>query len=208
VEAQGGFSGLVGKGLHKGTPPTKSTLTWQDTNENGRYDSGELIVSPGTSALPSRNFSRSALGADFLVSLCTSLLGKTTAYAEITWAKNLDRAYLIADPYGSLGRDMREMGYYLALVQDFGRYLQAGVRYDRYDPDRDSTDRVSAVVVPSSQAVSTVALALAARWKIGGLTNRILFQYDVNRNHNGRDAAGLPANLANNAFTLRGEAVF
>ena len=208
VEAQGGFSGLVGKGLHKGTPPTKSTLTWQDTNENGRIDSNELIVSPGTSALPSRNFSRSALGADFLVSLYTSLLGKTTAYAEITWAKNLDRANLIADPYGPLGRDMREMGYYLALVQDFGRYLQAGVRYDRYDPDRDSTDRVSAVVVPSSQAVSTVALALAARWKIGGLTNRILLQYDVNRNHNGRDAAGLPANLANNAFTLRGEAVF
>jgi hypothetical protein len=148
------------------------------------------------------------LGADFLFSLRTILLGKTTAYAEITWAKNLDRAYLIADPYGPLGRDMREMGYYLALVQDFGRYLQAGVRYDRYDPDRDSTDRVSTVVVLSSQAVSTVALALAARWKIGGLTNRLLFQYDVNHNHNGRDSVGLPTNLASNAFTLRAEAVF
>jgi len=206
--AQGGFSGLVGKGLHKGTPPTKSTLTWQDVNENGRIDSNELVVSPGMSGLPSRNFSRSALGADFLVSLRTSLLGKTTAYGEITWATNLDRAYLIADPYGPLGRDMREMGYYVALVQDFGRYLQAGVRYDRYDPDRDSTDRVSATVVLSSQAVSTAALALAARWKVGGLTNRLLLQYDVNRNHNGRDAAGLPTNLANNAFTLRAEAVF
>jgi hypothetical protein len=56
--------------------------------------------------------------------------------------------------------------------------------------------------------VSTVALAIAARWKIGGLTNRILLQYDVNRNRNGRDSAGLPTNLANNVFTLRGEAVF
>lgn len=208
VDLQGGFSGLVGKGIHKGTPATKSTLSWQDRNENGRLDPNELIVSPGQSALPSQNFSRSALGADFLVSAETSFLGRTTAYAEITWAKNLDRGYLVADPYGPLGRDMRELGYYVALVQDLGRHIQAGVRYDRYDPDRDSTDRVSAAVVLSSQAVSTVALAVAARWRIGGLTNRLLLQYDVNRNHSGRNTSGLPTNLANNVLTLRAEAVF
>jgi hypothetical protein len=205
---QAGFSGLTGKGLHKGTAPTKPTTTWQDRNENGRMDPGEIIVSPGTSGLPSQNFSRHAVGMDLLLSLETSWLGTSTVYGEITWAKNLDRAFLIADPYGPLGRDMREMGYYLALAQDFGRFIQAGVRYDKYDPDRDSTDRVAAAVLLSSQAVSTLAIALAARLRIDGLAGRLLLQYDVNRNHAGRDAAGLPANLASNVFTLRAEAVF
>ena len=208
VNVQGGFSGVVGKGLHKGTAPTKPTMIWQDRNENGRIDPSETIPSPGSSGLPSQNFSRHALGADILFSVTTARLGTTTAYAEITWAKNLDRAMLIADPYGPLGRDMRERGYYLALVQDFGKHVQAGVRYDNYDPDQDSTDRVAATVLLSSQAVSTIALGLAARWKIGGLANRLLVQYDINRNHAGRDQGGLPTNLASNVFTLRAETVF
>jgi len=153
VNIQAGFSALAGKGLHKGTGPTKPTVTWSDRNENGRMDPNELLVSPGSSGLPSLNFSRNALGADILVSARTSNFGNTTAYAEMTWAKNLDRALLVADPFGPLGRDLRERGYYLALVQDLGKYLQAGVRYDYYDPDQDSTDRVSAVVLLSSQAV-------------------------------------------------------
>ena len=208
VDVQGGFSALVGKGLHKGTSPTKPTTTWLDRNEDGSIGPGETNASPGRTGLPSQNFSRHALGADILLSFKTATLGKTTAYAEITWAKNLDRALLVADPYGPLGRDLRESGYYLALVQDFGKHLQAGIRYDQYDPDQDSTDRVSATVLLSSQSVSTVALALAARWKIGGLANRLLVQYDINRNHSGRDQGGLPTNLANNVFTLRAETVF
>ena len=208
VNLQGGFSGLSGKGLHKGTAPTKPTTTWHDINEDGKIGPNELVPVPGTSGLPSQTFGRYAIGADLLVSVTTATLGTTTAYGEVTWAKNLDRALLVADPYGPLGRDMREMGYYLALVQDFGKHLQAGIRYDRYDPDQDSTDRVAAAVLLSSQAVSTFAVAVAGRWKIGGLTNRLLLQYDINRNHFGRNQAGLPANLASNAFTMRAEAVF
>ena len=208
VDILAGFSALAGKGLHKGTSPTKPSVSWVDRNENGAYGPNELVVSPGTSGLPSQNFSRHAIGADLLLSLQTAPLGATTVYGEITWATNLDRAMLIADPYGPLGRDLREMGYYIAVVQDFGRFLQAGIRYDRYDPDRDSTDRQAATVLLSSQAVSTVAFALAARLRLGGLTNRLLLQYDINRNHSGRDAAGLPTNLASNVFTLRAEAVF
>jgi hypothetical protein len=208
VDIQGGFSALIGKGLHKGTASTKSTVTWQDRNENGRMDSNELIVSPGTSGLPSQNFIRQAFGADLVVRLQTQALGMTTAYAEVAWAKNLDRGLLIADPYGPLGRDMREMGYYVAIVQDLGKSLQAGLRYDRYDPDRDSTDRVAATVLLSSQAVSTFGMALAARLTLGGLASRLLVQYDVNRNHLGRDQAGLTTNFASNVFTLRAEAAF
>jgi phosphate-selective porin len=208
VDIQAGLSALAGKGLHPGTSPTKPTVTWQDRNENGRMDANELIVSPGTSGLPSQNFSRHALGADLWLSLPTPWLGTTTLYGEITWARNLDRALLIGDPYGPLGRDLREMGYYVAVTQDVGRFLQAGLRYDWYDPDRDSTDRVAATMLLSSQAVSTFAVALAARLRLGGLAGRLLVQYDVNRNHAGRDTAGLPANLASNVLTLRAEAVF
>jgi hypothetical protein len=208
IEVQGGFSALYGKGLHKGTSPTKPTVTWQDRNENGRLDPNELIVSPGSSGLPSQNFERWALGADLLLSARTSWLGNTTAYAEVVWAKNLDRALLVADPYGPLGRPMREQGYYVALTQDLGKYAQAGLRYDYYDPDRDSTNRVLSTSLLSSQAVSTYGMAVAVRGRIGGLTNRVLLEYDINRNHNGRDSSGLPTNLASNAFTLRAEAVF
>ncbi len=208
VDFQAGFSALTGKGLHKGTSSSKPTVSWQDTNEDGRVNSNELIPSPGSSGLPSQNFSRNALGADILITARTSSLGNTTLYGEIAWAKNLDRALLIADPYGPLGRDMRERGYYVALVQDVGRYVQAGVRYDYYDPDQDSTDRQAATVLLSSEAVSTFGMAVAARMTIAGLTNRLLLQYDINRNHFGRDPSGLPTNLASNAFTLRAEAVF
>jgi len=37
---------------------------------------------------------------------------------------------------------------------------------------------------------------------------RLIAQFDVNRNHLGRDVAGLPTNLQDNAFTIRGEARF
>ncbi len=208
VDIQAGFSALAGKGLHKGAASTKPTVSWHDTNEDGRIGSNELIPSPGSSGLPSQNFSRHALGADILVTARTSRLGNTTAYGEMTWAKNLDRAFLVADPYGPMGRDLRERGYYVALVQDLGKYVQAGIRYDYYDPDQDSTDRVAATVLLSSEAVSTFGMAVAARMNIGGLTNRLLLQYDINRNHAGRDQSGYPTNLASNAFTLRAEAVF
>lgn len=208
AEVQAGLSALAGKGLHQGTSPTKSTVSWQDRNENGRLDPNETIVSPGTSGLPSQSFSRHALGADLVLSLQTAALGTSMVYGEITWAENLDRALLVADPLGPLGRDLREMGYYVAVVQDVGRFLQAGIRYDRYDPDRDSTDRVAATTLLSSQAVSTVAFALAVRLKLGGAASRLLVQYDVNRNHWGRDPAGLPTNRASNVFTLRAEAAF
>jgi hypothetical protein len=208
IDIQAGFSALAGKGLHKGTSPTKPTMGWSDRNENGAMNPGETIVSPGTSGLPSQSFSRHAIGADLVLSLQTALLGTTTVYGELTWAKNLDRALLIADPYGPMGRDLRERGYYVALTQDIGRFLQAGVRYDKYDPDLDSTDRQAAIVLLSSQAVSTLALAAALRLRIGGLAHRLLVQYDINRNHAGRDISGLPTNLANNVFTVRAEAVF
>ena len=208
VSVQAGFSALTGKGFHKGTPPTKPTLTWQDLNEDGRYTAGELIVSPGTSGQPSQNFSRYAVGADALVSLRYFKNAGTTIYAEFARANNLDRWFLIADPYGPLGRDLREWGYYVAAVQDLGRHFRLGLRYDYYNPDLDSTDRQAAVAVPSSQAISTLSAAAALVGSVGGISGRFVAEYDVVSDHQGRDSSGMPTDLKNNVFTLRAEVAF
>ena len=208
VAIQAGFSALTGKGLHKGTPPTKPTLTWVDLNENGQYNAGELIVSPGTSGQPSQNFSRYAVGADALVSVRYLKNSGTTIYAEFARANNLDRWLLIADPYGPLGRDLREWGYYLAAVQELGRHFRLGLRYDYYNPDLDSTDRQAAVMVLSSQAISTVSAAAALVGQTGGISGRLVAEYDWVADQQGRDASGIPTDLKNNAFTLRAEVAF
>jgi hypothetical protein len=199
-----GISAVYGRGFHKGTSATKATTVWQDRNENGSYDTGELIAVPGIAATPSANFSRFGLGIDARVSFRMPRLGETVLYGEVMWAKNLDRAVLVADPLGSLGRDLREMGYYVAAVQDVGRYLQLGVRYDFYDPDRDATDLQGATLVLSSQSYRTMAMAVAVRYGAG----RLVFEYDVNRNHSGRTSTGLPTNLADNLFAVRSEVRF
>ena len=53
-------------------------------------------------------------------------------------------------------------------------------------------------------AYQTVAFAGALRWSSG----RLIAEYDLNRNHNGRDAEGNTVNLPSNSFTLRGEVSF
>ena len=208
VSVQAGFSGLTGKGFHKGTPPTKPTLIWQDLNENGQYNAGELIVSPGTSGQPSQNFSRYAVGADALVTVRYLNDFSTTVYAEFARATNLDRWFLVADPYGPLGRDLREWGYYVAAVQNLGPHLRLGLRYDHYNPDLDSTDRQAAVTVPSSQDISTVSAAVALVGKTAAFSGRLVAEYDWISDHQGRNVSGLPTDLRNNAFTLRAEVAF
>jgi hypothetical protein len=198
-----GVSAVWGRGFHKGTPATKPTTVWQDRNENGAFDNGELTIVPGQAATASANFSRFGLGIDARVTVRMPYLGDTTAYGEVVWAKNLDRAYLIADPVGS-GRDLREMGYYVALVQDVGKHLQLGARYDYYNPDRDSTGLQAAVLVPSDQSYKTFALAAALRFG----SARFVAEYDVNRNHLGRTSTGVPTNMKDNLLAFRSEVKF
>lgn len=199
-----GFSGLKGKGFHKGTPATKSGIVWNDRNDNNSVDSAEIVAVPGRSATPSMNFDRHALGADLRLKVQVAGLGTTTVYGEVTWAKNLGRGpRMLADPIAN-GQDLRELGYYVALTQDIGRLFQLGIRYDVYNPNRDSTDQQQAKQVPSDQSYRSWGFVAAARVPSG----RLIAQYDVNRNHNGRDSAGLPINLADNAFTLRAEVSF
>lgn len=204
VWVAGGFSGLSGTGFHPGTPATKSTLQFTDRDGNGVLSSGtEIQVIPGAAATPSQNFSRFGYGADLRLGVNEPSLGATVLWSELYWAKNLDRGVLPADPI-SFARDYREFGLYVGLTQELGPRWQAGFRYDFYNPDADSVNTIAGATKPTALAYQTFAFAAALRASSG----RLIAEYDINRNHNGRDALGNPVNLPSNDFILRGEVSF
>jgi hypothetical protein len=203
VTISAGVSGLEGKGFHRGTPATKATLQWNDRNEDGAFMTNELVVSPGVAATPSGNFDRFALGFDLELSVAIPHLGTAMAYGEAYVAKNLDRATLVADPLGPVGRDMREIGAYVAGIVELGDNATVGARYDLYNPDRDSTDPAKSLV-PSDVSYGTLGLVAALHNHDGRLT----LEYDHNTNHLGRDAVGNPASLKADTLTLRGQVSF
>lgn len=198
-----GISALAGTGFHAGTPATKPTILWQDRNQDGMFQASEVSVAPGVSASPSSTFKRQAIGADLRLAANLLVLGETVGYGEFYLAKNLDRAILPADPK-AIGRDITERGIYLALTQQLGQHGMVGFRYDYYNPDRDSTDTRSAILIPQSFIYQTFAFTAA----LTSASGRLIVEYDVNRNHLGRDEAGSPTNLKDNAFFVRGEAKF
>jgi hypothetical protein len=110
---------------------------------------------------------------------------------------------VVADPYGPLSRDLREAGAYAAVTQELGPYFAAGVRYDFYNPDRDSADPARALV-PSSFAFNTLSVVAASF--VGPA--RFSVEYDRNRNHQGRDAVGNPTNLKSDTVVVRGQVTF
>jgi len=198
-----GASALSGTGFHPGTPATKSAVQWIDRNQDGFVNPGEIVAVPGMAATPSRSFSRHALGADLRLGLVTAPLGTTLLYGEVYVAQNLDRAILPADPYGPLSRDMREFGGYVGVTQDLGPHLAVGVRYDYYNPDRDSADPAH-TLVPTSFAYKTLAAVAGTTW--GPV--RLTVEYDRNRNSQGRDNAGVPINLKSDTVIARGQVSF
>jgi hypothetical protein len=199
----GGFSGLGGKGFHAGTPASKAALQWNDRNGDGVLEQGEIVAVPGVAATPSQSFSRFCYGADLRLGVNEPGLGATILGSEVYWAKNLDRGVLPADPV-SFGRDYRELGVYVGVTQDLGPHAQAGIRYDFYNPDADSVNTVMGATTPAALGYHTLAIAAALRATSG----RLIAEFDLNRNHNGRDAEGNPTNLRDNTFILRGEVSF
>jgi hypothetical protein len=203
LSVNAGVSYLWGKGFHPGTPATKTAVQWNDRNQNGVIDPGEIVAVSGTPAVASRNFERFGYGANLLLALVTPGVGASTLYGEIYLAQDLDRGILIADPYGPLSRDLREIGGYVAFTQDLGPYFCAGFRYDYYNPDRDSTDPARPLV-PTSFAYQTESYVVGAKL---GLT-RLTVEYDHNHNELGRDTAGNPTSMKRDAITVRGQVTF
>lgn len=206
---QGGTSVLYGTGFHSGASASKPVLRWTDVDGNGSYSStSETTGTPGAAASESKNFTRFAVNADLALSGTLvpdwGVLGATTVRGEVTWAKNLDRGLIGADPHGELARDSRELGYSVGITQMVLRYGIVGVRYDFYDPDRDRYVRSSGDLVPSDLSFYSFSF-------MGGVVvpwGRLLVQVDLNRNHLGLTSGATPGNLADNAVTARAEVAF
>lgn len=199
-----GASALWGTGFSKGTPSTKDVLVWRDANENGIVEITEIQVLAGKAATASESFERFAVGADLELGVEVPVVGRLALIGEIVRAQNLARGREPADPV-AIGRDLREWGGHLAIRQALTEYAEFGVRYDRYDPDADATDQLPFEVVPGDRTVSAWSFAVSGGYPPYA---RLTAELDLRSNHEGRDAAGRPANRSDNSFTLRAEAGF
>lgn len=199
-----GVSALDGNALHPGIAPTKDSIQWVDENQDGIVQSTELQVIPGSPGEPSATFSHDAIGADVAVHWCLCVVGKGYAFAEGVIAKNLDRGLVYADPLGKIGRDVRELGVVVGVVQDIGEHASAGVRYDRYVADRDAAEQLGVDFVQTHQLFSTWAVMAATRWG----STRVMVEYDHNNNPFGRNDAGMPTTMSSDRLTVRGQADF
>ena len=198
VELSGGTSFTFGKGFHAGKQATKSTISWNDINQDGTLQTSELQGTPGSAAEPSENFERWAIGLDVQASLRTAL-GQSRLYAEAFVASNHDRGFVPSDPVAT-SMDARQAGGYIALTQDITEYGVVGFRASIYDPNSDVIETRAAKVLPKEQTVKTfsplVGLTLPGR-------ARLLFQYDFVRDYLARDEVGVPTDADNDQWTLR-----
>ncbi|MGN6106632.1 MAG: hypothetical protein ACTHU0_16115 [Kofleriaceae bacterium] len=201
VEA--GVSALAGSGLSPGAPPTKDGLQWVDENQDGIVQSTELHVIPGTPGTPSQSFDRDALGADVQLHWCLCKIGTGSAFAEGVIATNLDRGLVYSDPVRA-SRDLRQLGFAVGVLQSFGPHVQAGVRYDRYDVDRDANQRAGVDIIGVDRVFSTLAVIAAARWGEARLTAK----YDHERNPFGRGDDGAPTTRRADRVSFRAQVGF
>ncbi|HET9627808.1 MAG TPA: hypothetical protein VFP84_40900 [Kofleriaceae bacterium] len=203
LRLEAGVSALTGKSLHAGVPPTKDSFEWVDENLNGIIDPGELEIVRGSPGEPSQTYTHDALGLDARLRWIAGRLGAGEAFFEGALATNLDRGLVFADPVAA-SRDLRQLGYQAGVVQSLGAHALLGVRYDRYDADRDATDRQGARLAAVHKIFSTWAVMASARWGDA----KLIFEYDRNRNPFGRGDDGQPATRSADQFAIRGQVGF
>ncbi len=198
LTVSGDVSAITGRGFHAGTSATKSTTTWNDQNDDGVIQPGEIQPLPARAAVKSQTFERWAVGGDLRVELTTPL-GTTALYGEMVAAENLDRGFFPADPV-SAGSSLREFGYFVGFLQQVTEYGVVGFRADFYDPNADSTDKRAGKTLPAKNTVTTYSPLIGVTWPKRA---RLCFQYDIIKDYLARDLLGVPTNLDNNAWTLR-----
>jgi hypothetical protein len=198
VEVTGGASFATGKGFRPGAPAKKSTVVWDDINDDGTSTPDEVSGVLGSAAESSENFDRWAYGLDLGARFRTRL-GETHLRGEVIAASNYDRGFLVSDP-GDSNIDIRQLGGYVALTQELTRYAFVGFRYSTYDPNSDFLDSQRGRVEPKNLTVQTLSPMVAVRLPD---VARLSFQYDFIRDHLARDAAGVPTDAKNDQWTVR-----
>jgi hypothetical protein len=203
VGFEAGVSADTGNGFHEGSATSKDQLVWRDENGDGLVQATEVQIIAGSSATPSQQFHRFALGADARFAIRFAPHAQFDVRAELVRASNLDRGLETADPVGA-GHDLHELGWYLGATQEVTSWGLVGVRYDYYDPDADAREQQAAQVVPRDRSYSTLAFLGMLRHSDA----RLSLEYDRNHNALGRAANGSPANLKSDALTLRAQYEF
>jgi hypothetical protein len=194
----GGVSFDRGTGFHPGATATQDSLQWRDVNNNGTIDAGEITAVLGQAAQPSKTFSRWLLGFDAQMRLMTPV-GRGLLYGEAYVGSNNDRGLFLPDPT-TTGVNLREVGWYVAYVQEISRYGLLGFRVDAYNPNADSTRTIAGNILPVDQTITTFSPLVGAVLPNRG---RLVFEYDRIVDHEGLDARGVPTDLRNDQWALR-----
>jgi hypothetical protein len=187
-----------GRGFHRGTDASKGGLGWRDQNEDGVIQPQELDPISGRAGASAETFPRWALGVDAQLRFRTSL-GDGMVYGEVILAQNMDRGMFYSNPVLT-GLDQRMFGYSAAFWQEIAPYGLVGFRYDVYDPNSDLFDQRAGRLHPHSQRVQTYAPVIGLQLPERA---RLLFQYEHIRDRFGRDEQGVPADVSNDAWTVR-----
>lgn len=198
IALSGGASFAFGKGFHPGRSAVKDSLFWRDDNQDGIATSTEIVGIAGSSASPSSNFERFALGADLELQVATPI-GASRLYGEVYVASNHDRGLVVSDPVVT-GVDVRQWGGYLALSQDITEYAVVALRAELYNPNADVFDQRRGEFVPSNQRIVTVSPAIGL---ILPKRARLLGQYDFVDDHFARNLLGVPTDAKNDQWTIR-----
>jgi hypothetical protein len=201
VDLTFGTSFASGKGFHPGAPATKGSLQWQDQNEDGTAQAGEVTGTPGFAGSPSKNFARWALGLDLGARFRTRL-GETRVYGEVYASQNYDRGFMISDPLSTEGggTDIRQLGGYAAVTQELTPYAVAGFRFSLYDPNSDVFEQRQGDFQPHTQTVTTLSPVVGVQLPKRA---RLLFEYDFVRDYLGRTSTGVPTDMRNDTWTAR-----
>lgn len=197
IRLAGGTSAYVGKGFSPGQPATKDTIQWIDLNNNGVADSDEIQGFTGSSAISSANYSRYAIGADADLTVKFPI-GPLKVGGELYVASNMDRGVLPNDPIIT-GADSQQFGASFYGVQGITQWFAVGVRAAFYDPNSNLLEQRSGTYHLRNQTFwelsPTIALTLDRA--------RLSAAYDFIWDNLGRDASGVPTDVANNEWTLR-----
>ncbi|MDB4944708.1 MAG: hypothetical protein JWP97_4242 [Labilithrix sp.] len=199
VDVSAGISSIVGRGFHEESPSTKSNVQWVDQNGDGIFQASEVGGVSAVAARPSSTFRRFGLALDGQVNI-RSVLGETQLAGAFYLGNNMDRGVMYSDPV-LLGRDTRQTGYMLSVLQEAGKWGVVGFRTDYYNPDSDSADVENArPVQPNDRSIRTYSPIVGVRFQRRA---RLLFQYDIVTDKFGRDLAGIPTDLSNDRATVR-----
>jgi hypothetical protein len=193
----GGASFYVGQGFSPGTPGSKDSLTWVDTNNNGVVDAGEVLGTTGSSPIASKNFDRWAAALDLHGRIQTGL-GITKLGGEFYLASNLDRAVFPSDPV-TVGGDALALGASFFAMQQIARHVLVGVRAAYYDPNANLTEERAGVFHLNDQSFVEISPSVGLSMNRA----RLSFQYDLLLDHLGRDEEGVPTDTKNDRYTLR-----